>query len=306
MPYLYRTTAAGGGAATNESWERANIDDGTWTLTDPDSTLSGITNIDGINQVVVGTQNNDQVADGGIHYKEILHPDGTSMDFTDSGSGTGISIEFYIHWPHQAWDCASPAASGGLGRPGGASKCYTVAGVTTDPENFPSSAGATEWPLSILGLGIQSRGSTFKNHMMQIRNNGTSSPRGALEITRQDLNSLTADNYNIDGYKFMNRLSWRTTIRPRTPNNGSGFDADDQPMADEIAVERIWDQGDRKTGTEERIVGQRFGRVRTDKLYVFISSGRSQGGAGSSVTIDFDVFYRIVGTDAHPSGVTGL
>ena len=302
MPYLYRTTAAGGGGAeTNESWTRANIDDGTWELNDPDSTLSGITNIDGINQVVVDTTNNDQVVDGGVHWKEILNPDGTSIDFT----AAGVSIEVYVHWPNQAW-AVSGVTNGGLDRPGGASKCYTVAGVTTDPENFPSSAGATEWPLSILGLGLRSKTSTYKNHIMQVRNNGTSAPRGALEIANTDLTTVTADNYNIDGYKFMNRLSWRTTIRPFAPLNGSGMDADDQPLANEISVARLWDQGDRKTGTEERIVDQRFGRVRTDKLYFFISNGRGNGGAGSSVTIDFDVYYRIVATDAHPPGRTGL
>ena len=286
----------------NESWTRANIVDGTWTLNDPDTTLSSISNTGGINQVVVDTTNNDQIVDGGVHWKEILNADGSSIDFTDRA----VNIEFYLHWPNQGWAVSSPSASGGLNRPGGASRCYTVAGVTTDPENFPSSAGATEWPLSILGLGLRSKTSTYKNHIMQVRNNGTSAPRGALEIANTDLNSLTADNYNVDGYKFMNRLSWRTTIRPFTPLNGSGMDADDQPLANEISVERLWDQGDRKTGTEERIVDQRFGRVRTNKLFIFISNGRGNGGAGSTVTIDFDVYYRIVGTAAHPSGTTGL
>tara|TARA_R110000824_G_scaffold399913_1_gene606319 strand:- start:715 stop:1629 length:915 start_codon:yes stop_codon:yes gene_type:complete len=302
MPYRVEPPAAGGGGATNEDWVRADITDGTWTLNDPDTTLSGISNTAGLNTVVVDTTNNDQITDGGVHFKEILNPDGTSIDFSDSG----ISIEVYIHWPSQGWAVSSPSESGGLNRPGGASKCYTVAGVTTDPENFPSSAGATEWPLSILGLGIRSKTSTYKNHIMQVRNNGTSAPRGALEIANTDLNTVTADNYNVDGYKFMNRLSWRTTIRPFTPLNGSGMDADDQPLANEISVERLWDQGDRKTGTEERIVDQRFGRVRTNKLYFFISNGRGNGGAGSSCTIDFNCYYRIVATDAHPPGRTGL
>ena len=303
MPYLYRTTAAGGGgAAPNEDWTRADITDGTWTLNDPDSTLSGISNTDGLNTVVVDTTNNDQIVDGGVHWKEILHPDLSSMDLLTEG----ISIEFYIHWPNQGWAVSSPSASGGLNRPGGASKCYTVAGVTTDPENFPSAAGATEWPLSIIGLGLRSKTSTYKNHIMQVRNDGTGAPRGSLEIANTDLTALSADNYNVDGYKFMNRLSWRTTLRPFENLTGHGFDADDQPLVNEISVERLWDNGDRKTGTEERVVDQRFGRVRTDKLYIFISNGRGNGGAGSSVTIDFDVYYRIVGTAAHPSGTTGL
>ena len=122
----------------NESWTRANIVDGTWTLNDPDTTLSSISNTGGINQVVVDTTNNDQIVDGGVHWKEILNADGSSIDFTDRA----VNIEFYLHWPNQGWAVSSPSASGGLNRPGGASRCYTVAGVTTDPENFPSSAGA--------------------------------------------------------------------------------------------------------------------------------------------------------------------
>ena len=297
----------GGGGATNESWTRANIADGTWTLNDPDSTLSSISNTGGLNQVVIGTDNNNKVYDGGIHFKEITHPDGTSFNLLTEG----ISIEMYIHWPNQGWavNHNGTTASGGSNRPGGGTRCYTVAGVTTDPENFPSSPGETEWPRSIIGMGMRSKNSTYKNHMMQIRNNGNGNPRGTIEIVNADLNSLTADNYNVDGYKFMNRLGWRGTIRPypNLPSSGALWPAD-QPLINELSWEKFWDNGDRKTGTTEQIVDMRMAKVRSDKLYVFISNGRTaDGGApGSPVTVDFDVYYRIVGTSAHPSGTTAL
>jgi hypothetical protein len=306
MPYrVGPPAAAAAGGAVNETWTRSNIADGSWTFSDPDGTLSGISNTGGLNSVTIDVTNNDKVYDGGIHFKEITHPDGTSFDLLTES----ISIEMYIHWPNQGWAVLSPTASGGLSRPGGGSRCYTVAGVTTDPENFPSTPGQTEWPRSIIGLGIRAKNSTYKNHIMQIRNYQTGLPRGSIEITNADLNSLTADNYNIDGYKFMNRLSWRTTIRPfeNLPGSGALWPAD-QPLIDEIAVERLWDNGDRKTGTEERIVGMRMAKVRSDKLYLFISNGRANAGGapGGPVTVDFDVYYRIVGTPAHPSGTTGL
>ena len=306
MPYRVEPPAAGGGGgATNESWTRSNIADGSWTFSDPDGTLSAISNTGGLNSVTIGTQNNNQIYDGGIHFKEITHPDGTSFDLLTEG----ISIEMYIHWPNQGWAVLSPTAAGGSNRPGAGTRCYTVAGVTTDPENFPSTPGQTEWPRSIIGLGIRSKNSTYKNHIMQIRNNGTGTPRGTIEISNADLNVVDVNDYNIRGYKFMNRLSWRTTIRPfeNLPSSGALWPAE-QPLIDEIAVERLWDNGDRETGTEERIVTQRMAQVRSDKLYMFISNGRTHdGGApGGAVTVDFDVYYRIVGTPAHPSGTTGL
>jgi len=289
-------------------WTRANIADGTWTLNDPDTTLSGITNIGGINQVVIGTDNNDDIIDGGVHYKQVLNADGSPLDFTDKP----VMIEFYIHWPHCGWAVGTDGshASGGLGRPTTASKCYTVAGIMTDPENLPATAGASEFPTDILGFGIEMRNNVQKQRYLRIRNNGTGAPRGALETSSSDLGSApSSGDYDSDGRKTnANRVSWFAHLAKNDGASGTGINVVGEPMVDEVSWEKYYDDGDKWTTPVEWIVSQRFGRVRTDKLYVWISSGRGQSGAGSSVTVDFDVYYRIVALDSgvSPSGRTGL
>lgn len=296
----------------NADWTRVDITDGTWTLNDPDSTLSSISNTGGLNQVVIGTQNNEKIVDGGVHWKEVLNADGTSIDFTDRP----VSVDFMISWPNSGWYVRenTPSgwveyASGGNNRPAVGSRCYTVAGVMTDPENLPSSAGESEWPRDILGCGLSTKTNVTKHRMFGIKNSGTGSPRGTLSFLNADLNAPHAvDDYDNEGRKFMNRLSWRTHIIKREDASTTGIHAGDEPMADEMSYEKYWDRGETKVAPLELIVTQHFGRVRTDRLYVWISSGRSQGGAGSSVTVDFNVYYKIYALDGgtHPSGRTGL
>ena len=292
----------------NADWTRANIADGTWTLNDPDTTLSGVTNIGGINQVVISTDYNEDPIDGGVHYKQVLNPDGSPLDFTDKP----VTIEFYIHWPNCSWAVGTDGdhATGGLGRPTTASKCYTVVGIMTDPESLPATAGASEHPTDILGFGIAMRNNVQKQQYLRLRNNGTGSPRGTIETSKADLGAAPSDgDYDSDGRKTnSNRVSWFARLAKSDLISGTGINVVGEPIIDEVSWERYYDDGDKWATPIEWVVSQRFGRVRTDKLYVWISSGRGQSGAGSSVTVDFDVYYRILALDSgnNPSGRTGL
>ena len=69
-----------------------------------------------------------------------------------------------------------------------------------------------------------------------------------------------------------------------------------------------WDTGWKKVGDVETPLNQRFGRVRTNKLYLWVSNGRGDPGAGSSATIDFNLYYKIeaLAGGNHPSGTTPL
>ena len=292
--------AGGGGAATLADWTRVDITDGTWTLNDPDSTLSSITNTGGINQVVVSTAHNPSTIDSGVHYKQLLNADSTSIDYTDRP----ISIQVYVHWPNVGW--AADGNTGGNNRPATASKCYTVAGVMTDPENLPSSPGESEFPRDILGYGLEYKNSAARTMRRGIWNVGTGSPRGGLTHTSVNLFVPDSAEY-AEGKKVINRMLWWGRIAKNEDSNTTGINIAGEPQMHEFSYIPHWDNGHQEEGAKETQVNQRFGRVRTDKLYFWIANGRGQSGAGSSSTIDFDVYYRITALDGgnHPSGRTG-
>lgn len=284
----------------NADWTRANIADGTWTLNDPDSTLSSITNTGGINQVVVSTANNPSTIDSGVHYKELLNADGTSIDFGDRP----INVQIYVHWPSTGWE--ADGNSGGIGRPGVASKVYTMAGVMTDPENLPSSAGETEWPRDLLGYGLEWKNNAAKTNRRGIWNVATGSPRGTLVHTSNNMNTPNSGDYAA-GRKVCNRIHWWGRIAKLDSANSTGINVAGEPLMHEFSFSHHWDNGYKVTGDVETVLNQRFGRVRTNKFYIWIANGRGTSGAGSSVTVDFDVYYRITALDGgnHPSGRTG-
>jgi len=293
--------AGGGGAASNDDWTRADITDGTWTLNDPDSTISAVSNTGGVNRLTIGTHHQTKVIDGGVYYKELLNADGTSIDFDNRP----ISVQVYVHWPSTGWSAGGSA--GGNNRPGAASKCYTVAGVMTDPENLPSSAGAAEWPTDVFGYGLRWRGNVTKTDRMGVQNLSTSAPKGAITVTTANNNVPTSTEYAA-GKKCINRILWFGRIEKLNEGSSSGINTAGQPLMNEFSTCWYWDNGWKKVGDVETNLNQRFGRVRTNKLYVFIANGRGDSGAGSSATVDFDVFYRITALDGgnHPSGTTGL
>lgn len=284
----------------NRDWTRANIADGTWALNDPDTTLSGVTNINGINQVVVSTANNPLTIDGGVHYKELLNPDGTSIDFTDRP----VMVQIYVHWPNTGWD--ADGNTGGNNRPTAASRCYTVAGIMTDPENLPATAGAADHPLDLVGYGLEWKGVTTKTNRRGIYNTGTGSPRGLLTHISANMNTPDSADYAA-GRKVCNRILWFGRIAKQESATGTGINVVGEPNMNEFSFSHHWDNGYKVTGDVETLMPQRFGRVRTDKLYLWIANGRGMSGAGSSVTIDFDVYYRITALESgnHPSGRDG-
>lgn len=292
----------------NESWTRANIADGTWTLNDPDSTLSSITNTGGINQVIVNTTNNNEIVTGGVHYTELLNPDGTSIDFGDRP----VSVQVYVHWPNTGWyttdsDGNGTDASGGNDRPGRGSRCYTVAGIMTDPENLPATGGAAEHPIDLLGYGLRSITDTTRGARFGLWNDSSGGTYGSLNTISSTTPTTEYTNYAA-GRKWVNRMVWWCRIAKHDKSNGSGLNVAGEPQVNEFSYSFRWDNGDKHTEDGEQIVNARFGRVRTDKLYFWIANGRANTGAGSSVTIDFDVYYKITVLDDgnNPSGRTGL
>tara|TARA_R110000803_G_scaffold15895_6_gene43766 strand:+ start:1583 stop:2530 length:948 start_codon:yes stop_codon:yes gene_type:complete len=290
----------GGGAVPNADWTRANIADGSWTLNDPDSTLSSISNTGGVNQVTVDTAYNPSTIDAGVHYKEILNEDGTSIDFGDRP----VNVQIYLHWPSTGW--SADGNTGGLNRPFAAGRSYTVAGVMTDPENLPSSPGETEFPRDILGYGLEWKNSETKTNRRGIWNLGTGAPRGALTLTSQNQNVASNADY-LAGRKCVNRIMWWGRIAKLDSANTTGINVAGEPLMNEFTFSNHWDNGYKVTGDIETVVNQRFGRVRTNKLYVWVSNGRGMAAGGSS-TIDFNLYYRITALDGgnHPSGRTGL
>jgi len=290
----------GGGGAANRDWTRANIADGTWTLNDPDSTLSSISNTGGVNQVVIGTHHNPSTIDGGVHYKELLNEDGTSIDFGDRP----VNVQIYIHWPNTSW--TAQGNTGGNDRPSHGSRVYTVAGVMTDPENLPSSAGETEWPRDLVGYGLEWKTNAEKTFRRGIWNKGTGT-RGTLTHTSVNLNAATADDYAA-GRKCVNRMLWFGRIAKQETASGTGINVVGSPIMNEFSFSHHWDDGWKIAGDIEQAIPQYFGRIRTNKLYVWVASGRGTSGAGSSATVDFNLYYRITALDGgnHPSGRTAL
>ncbi len=297
--------AGGGGTPDNIDWVEVDLTDSSWTLSDPDSVLSSISNTANLNSVTVGTTTTYDVVDGGVHWKELLKNDGSSYDISDSP----VMIECYIVWPSTGWSVDGGSTTGGLDRPGRGSRVYTVCGVMGDPENLPATSGATEWPRDITGVGIEANNANMNRHrMFGVKNTSTTSPRGAIDTFGADLNTISASDYSTDGYKFMNRITWSARIHKADWRSSSGITPAASPKINAITWNKHYDNGDRKTDDITYNLGQFWGRGNTDnKLYFFVSHGR-KGGASVSATVDFRCFYRIHNLDGgnHPSGRTGL
>jgi len=296
--------AGGGGTPDNIDWVEVDLTDSSWTLNDPDSVLSSISNTSNLNSVTVSTTSTPDIVEAGVHWKELLKSDGSSYDISDSP----VAIECYIVWPSTGWSVDSGATTGGLDRPARGSRVYTVCGVMGDPENLPATSGATEWPRDIIGCGISSDTSNHKHKMLGVKNTSTTSPRGSIDTFGSDFNTISASDYSTDGRKFMNRITWWTRINKSDWITSSGIRPASPPRATTLNWSKHYDDGDQGTVDKTYNLIQSMGRGNTDnKLYFFVSHGRL-GGAGSSATVDFRCFYRIHNLDGgnHPSGRTGL
>lgn len=292
----------GGGGATLSDWTLADVtDSSTWTKNDPDSTMSGLTHVSGVNKCSLTTDNNSKIVDGCVWYTEVKTEDGSSFSFNDKP----VTVEFAITMPAIGWYTGSGTNTGGLNRPAIGSRVYCVAGVMTDPENLPATAGATEWPRDVMGTGLSTGDRIDKNKRISVYNASNTSPRGTITNPSQYLPIISTTEYTA-GRKSHNRIHWWGRIRKHDGLTASGISNAEDPICKDMHWVYRDDVGDSKAGVLTQVTQQRF-RIHNDRLYVFIAVGR-QSGAGSSADLDFTVHYRIVQVDGGtcPSGRTGL
>jgi len=301
-PFTFTPPAAGGGGGTDLSdWTVADVTHSDWTKNDPDTTMSSLTHVSGVNKCSLSTVGNAKLIDGCTWYAEVKTEDGSSFSFNDKP----VTVEFAITLPAVGWSINSGAVTGGLNRPPVGSRVFCIAGVITDPENLPATAGATEWPRDVMGTGISTHTSTHKNRRVSVYNASNTSPRGTITNPGQDLPVISNAEY-LAGRKSFNRVHWWGRIRKHDGLTASGISNAEDPLCKDMHWVYRDDVGDSKVGVLTQVTQQRF-RVHNDRLYVFISVGRSST-AGSTADLDFTVHYRITQLDGGtcPSGRTGL
>jgi|15BtaG_2_1085339.scaffolds.fasta_scaffold03213_6 hypothetical protein len=292
------TVQPGGGGSALSDWTLADVTSSSWTKNDPDTTMSGLSHVNGVNKCTISTQGNNKVHDGCVWYKEIKTEDGSSFNFNDNP----VSMEFAITMPSIGWSIDSGNQSGGLNRPPVASKVYCLAGVMTDPENLPSQPGTDQWPADFMGQGIDTSTSIHKNKRLAVYNASSVQPRGAITTPTQWLPQIGLN----ENRKSFNRMHWWARIRKHDGLSGQGCNNVGDPICKDMHWIHRDDIGNSKTGVLTQTIQQRF-RVRNNKLYVWISVGRSAN-ANSPADLDFTVHYRITQLDGGtcPSGRTGL
>jgi hypothetical protein len=292
--------AAAAGAALSD-WTLADMTSADWTKNDPDTTMSSLTHVSGVNKCTLSVTGNPNLIDGCTWYQEVKTEDGSSFSFADRP----CTVEFAITMPAVGWSINSGATTGGLNRPAVASRVYCVAGVMTDPENLPATAGATAWPLDMMATGLSTHTSNHKNRRVSVYNANNTSPRGAISSVGQDLPTISNAEY-LAGRKSYNRITWWGRIRKHDGLTATGISNAEDPLCKDMLWTYRDDVGDSKAGVLTHVTQQRF-RVHNDRLYVFVSVGRSAA-AGSTADLDFTVHYRITQLDGGtcPSGRTGL
>ena len=301
MPYRIEPPAAGGGADPLSDWTLCDLTDGTWSTNDPDTTITSLTHVAGVNKCTVSTDGNVKVTDGGMFYKAVTTEDGSAFSFSDRP----VHCEFAITMPSIGWSIDTGGTTGGLNRPAVGSRVYVLAGVMTDPENLPSSPGETEWPRDIMGTGLDTSTSTHKNKRISVYNASNSATRGAITVPTQYLPTISNAEY-LAGRKSHNRIHWWGRIRKHEGLTASGISLAEDPICKDMHWVYRDDVGDSKAGVLTQVTQQRF-RIHNDRLYVWVCAGRWTG-AGSATDLDFTVHYRIVQVDGGtcPSGRTGL
>ena len=295
------SAGGGGGAAANDDFTRVDVTDGTWTKHDYQTSGSSIGNVGGVNSVTLSTAASTTYVNGVVWYKELKTGDGSDFDFTDKK----VALDFYMHFPETGWsDNSSPPTTGGLNNPPTASKCGCLIGVMTDPENLPTS-GSGPWPRDMLAAGLEWKTLTSRMYRTFLRNTSNSGTYGAASVSAAGLDTITASDLAA-GHKACNRLEWSTYISKAEHWAAGALDPAGGPDSYYSAWADRYDNGDRRT-IGNYSSSQRWGRTRTNKLYVFVVAGR-QSGAGSSVTLKFDAYYNITILDGgnNPSGKTGL
>ena len=275
-------------------WVRINVADGTWSKSDPDTTGSSISNSSGINSITVDTTNNNKYVDGCVHYKELLTPTGQPFDFTDKP----VEFEGYVHLPNTGW-ADTGGASGGVGNPPTGSRTYILLGVCTDPENLPL-------PKDVLGCGLEWQTSTTRLYRSICRNTSNSAPAGTINTDKAGLKNISASDVSA-GHKANNRIQFRFQILKSEQLTSGTLDPAGGPRSYYLIWTDRYDNGDMRS-VYSYAAGQRWGRERTTKLYVWVAVGRGSSGASSAAQIDFDCYYKatLLEGGTSPSGKTAL
>ena len=291
----------GGGAvaAANDDFIRVDLTDGTWTTYDYQPVGSSVSNTNGINSVTLTADDSSKFINGIVWYKELKTVDGSDFDFTDKP----VFMNFYVHWPDTGW-ADNGSQSGGNNFPAVASRCGTMIGVMTDPENLPVN-NLGPWPRDMLAAGLEWKTSASRLYRTFLRNTSNSGGYGAASVSAAGLDTITSGDVTAN-HKACNRLEWSTTISKGEHWAAGALDPAAGPGSYYSEWSDRYDNGDRRT-KGIYASSQRWGRTRTNKLYVFVCAGRGSG-AGSAATIKFDAYYNITMLDGgnNPPGKTGL
>jgi hypothetical protein len=293
MPIKFSSSSsAAAPAETDPDFTRIDVTDGTWATFDPDGTASNITNVGGINKADLGTDDNDLVTDGCVFYKELKNADGSSIDFLEKP----VYFHGYIHLPSIGW-ATTGTQGGGDNRPAVATRVYCLVGLMTDPEELPT-------PQDILGVGINTHDTGYRNTRMIVRN--ISNSGGNPSVLRTNFASIT-DSDATAGKHSINRVEFDFEITRDERLSASGTRPADPPYTKWAFHRGRYDNGDASQDRSSYVVSQKWGATRTNKLYVWVSIGRA-GAVGNSQSIDFDCYFKcdVLTSGTNPSGETQL
>ena len=296
--FLKTSSVLPGGGSSLSDWTLADVTSSDWTKNDPDATMSGLSHANGVNTCTLSTTGNNKVHDGCVWYKEVKTEDGSSFNFNDKP----VSMEFAITMPSIGWSIDLGGQTGGLNRPTVGSRVYCLAGVMTDPENLPNVPGTSQWPADFMGTGLDTSTSLHRLKRLSVYNASNTAPLGIITTPSQWLPQIASG----ENRKSFNRIHWWGRIRKHDTLAASGPSNAGDPICKDMHWVYRDDIGNSKEGVITQTVQQRF-RIRNDKLYVWVSVGRSAT-AGSPADLDFTVHYRITQLDGGtcPSGRTGL
>ena len=293
--------AAAGGAAANDDFTRVNVVDGSWTNVDPLSQATGAaTNVDGINVVPLGTNVADKHLNGCVFYKELKTRDGSDFDFTDKPA----FLSFYLHMPETGWR-DNGSQEGGDGNPPYASRSWVAMGVLTDPENI--SGGPTgPYPKDVLGAGLSWLGTNNKMRRTFVTNTSNSGTWGTLSVNSQDLETITSTTVAA-GHRATNRLGYNFNITRGGAYTAGALTPADAHESYYMSWRPYFDDGHVYGAEGKFSAGQRWGRSRTNKLYLWVACGRTAT-PSAGCTMKFDAYYNatLLNSGTNPSGTTIL
>lgn len=279
---------------------RIDVTDGTWVNTDRLNQASGAaTNAGGINVVPLTTNIALKHIDGCMWHKEIKTPVGGDFDFTDKPA----LLDFYLSMPATGWR-DDGTQEGGEGNPPYASKCWVAMGVMTDPENIPT--GPTgPYPRDLLGAGLSWLSQNNRMSRTFVRNTSNSGTHGAVTVNTQGLDVITSADVSAN-HRATNRLEYSFKIAKAGPQTSGALTPALAPESYYMAWRPRYDNGDAYV-TGNYSAAQRWGRTRTNKLYIWVAVGRN-GSPGGAITMKFDAYYNATLLDGgtNPGGSPSL